>query len=827
MKDQDKTKEQLINELEELRRRISGLEALEAEHLRAEMSLRQAEEEKRAILDSLLEHVVYHDMEMRILWANRVACESVGMTREELDGRYCYEIWSKRSNPCKDCPVKRARETGHPHVLEKKTPDGRSWYIQGSPVIDTNGDIVGMVELTLEITERKRTEEALRKSEKRYRALAENSWVGFWHTTLEGYTIYVNPAMCAILEIKNPEELSGKTYHSFYDSENLEIIKRELAKRPKGISSNYEVEIVGKNGQRRNVVISEAPIFSEEGKLQSVIGTFTDITERKRAEEALRKTHEMLERRVQERTAELLKRNEQLTREIENRKQAEKALQESRTELSTIFDNAPVLMVLVDKERRVRKANRAVLEFTSRSKEEIIGCRGGEALGCLHSLDDPKGSGFGPSCQDCMVRLTVLDTIKTGKAYQQVETTLPFTRGKIQKELYLLVSTAPLTVKENKMAVVCIQDITNRKRAEDALRGSEQMLKVILAASPVGICLLRNRIIDWTNQAMYRIWGYEEGSLLGENTKMLYPDVEEYERIGREFYSEIEHKETGQMETRWVAKDGRDIHCYLQGCPIDPYDISKGVIMAAMDITKLKQAQDQIQTLSQQLIHSQEHERQMISYELHDSVAQNLSTLKIGCDMLFMLFEGQFAISPELKERIAQLSKHIGQIIISVRQLAYDLRPPGLDEMGLLQALDMYCEDFSENRGVKVDFHSAGMQLLDLGFSTEIHLYRLVQEGLNNIRKHADADQATIRLVGAFPNIILRIEDDGKGFNVKARELALGNEKRMGLRSMKERVNLLGGQMTIQSRPMQGTKVFIKIPYKRQKDESEKKHINH
>ncbi len=154
-------------------------------------------------------------------------------------------------------------------------------------------------------------------------------------------------------------------------------------------------------------------------------------------------------------------------------------------------------------------------------------------------------------------------------------------------------------------------------------------------------------------------------------------------------------------------------------------------------------------------------------------------------------------------------------------------RPSGLDEMGLIKALDMYCEDFSENRGVKVDFQSAGLDLFKLDSDTEIHIYRLVQEGLNNIRKHADSDKAIVRLVGAFPNIILRIEDDGKGFDVKARELALGDEKRMGLRSMKERVNLLGGQMTIQSHPMQGTKISIKIPYQEQKRESEEAHINH
>ena len=99
----------------------------------------------------------------------------------------------------------------------------------------------------------------------------------------------------------------------------------------------------------------------------------------------------------------------------------------------------------------------------------------------------------------------------------------------------------------------------------------------------------------------------------------------------------------------------------------------------------------------------------------------------------------------------------------------------------------------------------------------EINLYRLLQEGLNNVRKHADAGRVIVKLVGVYPNIILRIEDDGKGFDVQAREEALDSEKRMGLRSMRERVNLLQGKMTIQSRPMQSTKVLIHFPFNRGK----------
>ena len=103
----------------------------------------------------------------------------------------------------------------------------------------------------------------------------------------------------------------------------------------------------------------------------------------------------------------------------------------------------------------------------------------------------------------------------------------------------------------------------------------------------------------------------------------------------------------------------------------------------------------------------------------------------------------------------------------------------------------------------------------------------MVQEGLNNIRKHAHAQRATIKMVGAYPNIILRIEDNGKGFDVKARELRLDKEKRMGLRSMRERVNLLQGRMTIQSRPAKGTKIFITYPFNYKNSVSEKLNMNH
>jgi signal transduction histidine kinase len=229
------------------------------------------------------------------------------------------------------------------------------------------------------------------------------------------------------------------------------------------------------------------------------------------------------------------------------------------------------------------------------------------------------------------------------------------------------------------------------------------------------------------------------------------------------------------------------------------------------DITEKKQAEKQIRFLTQQLLKTQENERLMISRELHDRIGQDLSMLKILCNNLF---DQEAVISSETKQKVMQLSKILQDSINSVRDIAYNLRPSSLDQLGLVRTVYQYCEDFSEATGLKVDFNSAGMDELKLDYHTEINLYRLIQEGLNNVMKHAEARRVSIKLVASFPKIILRIVDDGKGFDIKNRLQEAASEKRMGLRSMEERVSLLGGSMRINSRSAKGTKIFIDVPYK-------------
>ena len=145
-----------------------------SDYKQAEEALRQSEQEKALILSSLSELISYQDKSLKIVWANEAAGDSAGLSPEELVGCYCYEVWHGRQEPCSDCPVVKSIESGQPHEGEITTPDGKTWYMRSRPVLNEQGDIIGAVEVTTDITERKKVAEALQASEQKHRAMVEN-----------------------------------------------------------------------------------------------------------------------------------------------------------------------------------------------------------------------------------------------------------------------------------------------------------------------------------------------------------------------------------------------------------------------------------------------------------------------------------------------------------------------------------------------------------------------------------------------------------------------------------------------------------------------------
>ncbi|MDG6256571.1 MAG: PAS domain S-box protein [Methanomicrobiaceae archaeon] len=161
----------------------------------AEAALRASEEEKRIILDSVSENITFQDTSLRILWANRAAAESIAMKPEELVGHACYELWHQRDMPCFGCPVERAIRTKQPQRAEMTTPDGRVWFVAGYPVLDDAGEVKGAVETTLDISERRRSQDLLRMIQYSINQAAD---LIFWFGK-DGRFIYVNDAACSLL----------------------------------------------------------------------------------------------------------------------------------------------------------------------------------------------------------------------------------------------------------------------------------------------------------------------------------------------------------------------------------------------------------------------------------------------------------------------------------------------------------------------------------------------------------------------------------------------------------------------------------------------------
>jgi PAS domain S-box-containing protein len=360
------------------------------------------------------------------------------------------------------------------------------------------------------------------------------------------------------------------------------------------------------------------------------------------------------------------------------------------------------------------------------------------------------------------------------------------------------------------------------KQVEDELRRSEEKYKTLTTNSLTGIFIHQDGRFVFVNDRFAAMHGYTIEELLGKEYKLLiHPDYREVveERVSKRLKGESVPYD---YEVQRLKKDGGTIWCEMIAASIE-YRGKPAIMGNIVNITKRKQAEEHVRTLTQQLMKAQENERQRIARYLHDNVAQDLSLVKIGCETLF---DNYPSIHIGIREKTSELSKILKRSISALRNFAYDIHPPGLEQLGLVRTVYQYCEEFAEKNKININFFAAGMDDLTIPFDTVINLYRLIQEALWNIKKHADASSVTLKMVASFPYIILRIEDDGKGFDIKDRMVSAIKEKRMGLRSMEERVSLLNGKMKIQSRPTEGTKICIEVPYKEQNHVRKKEHID-
>jgi PAS domain S-box-containing protein len=263
------------------------------ERKEAEEALKKIEQEKSAILNSTSELMVYQDTEHRILWTNKAAAESVALSIEQLAGRRCYEVWHQSNKPCVGCPVAKAREIGKPQEAEMTTPDGRVWFVRGYPLRDADEKLIGVVEVALEITERKRAEEALRESQEKFQKMFESVTDGISVVDLSGVIIETNQRAVEMHGFASRDELLGRSASELVAPRDRERIAANMRRAVKeGVVRGAEYTLLKTDGTEFPGELSTSVLRDASGKVVAHITIARDITERKRMEGALRESEE-------------------------------------------------------------------------------------------------------------------------------------------------------------------------------------------------------------------------------------------------------------------------------------------------------------------------------------------------------------------------------------------------------------------------------------------------------------------------------------------------------------------------------------------------------
>ncbi len=221
---------------------------------------------------------------------------------------------------------------------------------------------------------------------------------------------------------------------------------------------------------------------------------------------------------------------------------------------------------------------------------------------------------------------------------------------------------------------------------------------------------------------------------------------------------------------------------------------------------ELKKREETRGQLLDKVIKAQEEERKRIARELHDETSQSMASLMVGLKMLEQEGDGI-----ERKHMIRELREMASMAMDKVRDLALDLRPSSLDDLGLLTAVEQYTNDFGRRFGIKVDFQTVGFNGHRLSPEKETALYRIVQEALINVAKHSRATTAGVILEYRDSQVKAIIEDNGCGFEIEKINES-NDEKRLGILGMLERAALIGGKLSIESSPGEGTAVFVEVP---------------
>jgi signal transduction histidine kinase/ABC-type uncharacterized transport system substrate-binding protein len=349
-----------------------------------------------------------------------------------------------------------------------------------------------------------------------------------------------------------------------------------------------------------------------------------------------------------------------------------------------------------------------------------------------------------------------------------------------------------------------------RKRAEDALVSSEMLKDAILSTLSSSVTVLNETgEIILTNSSRREFADPIAGDpdlVIGTNYFEACRRVgQSGDAVAKEALVGMEEVLRGQrerFEIEWPRSSSATPQWSLM--TVTPLSHLNGLVISYVDITASKQAEEERLELSGRLIRAQEDERSRLARELHDDFNQRLAVLAIDLERAASMIDGS---SPEANRRMHELWNRVSEIGADLHSLSHRLHSSTLESLGLVLGVSSYCGEFAEQQGIQVDFAHKGVPR-SIPPEVALCIFRIVQEGLRNIKRHSGAIRAEVRLEMIADTLHLSVADEGVGFDTTKRSSRTG----LGLRSMQERLRVLGGRVEIWSQPSQGTTIEVRIP---------------
>lgn len=738
---------------------------------RREITLRQHLAEKdallRAFFDAVPAGMCTLDREMRYRTINPVMARINGKPQEIYVGNTVREVHPTllgRLAPIHHEVFTSGREFRDiDFVGEVAGQPGTIGYWQASffPIRDSASRVVAMGCFVVEVTAQKQTEEALRRNEMLLGSVLNLLPVGVWITDCDGRIVRSNPAGEKIRGGRHPELASASTSRVWSGDGGapLTIEQSPLFRAiHQGETVTGEmVEIECPDGSRKFILDSAMPLRDSRGELLGAIAVNEDVTRMRNAQEEMRIARDFFER---------------------------------------TFDAAPVGMAVANIEGRYIKVNRAMTDFIGYSADEL------QSMNYL-DITHPEDVETNRSMRKSLLA-GEYDSHLVEKRYIRKDGSTVWAT--------LVVSLVRDPAGQPLYTIGQMLDISRQKAAEQALRASAVRFRAIFDNANTGIVATDEHDgVGYFNEAFRKMLD-RTGETLRRLTLADFTHPDDLQRE-RRLLDEIRtgERENYRLEKRYLRPDGSILWVDSSVSPIRDQDRRiVSFVGVVYDVTERKEAElalsdsrQKLRALAAHQMRMLEEDRKHVAREIHDELGQLLTALKMDLSLLRM----GTADKPELQDRLAGMREIVEHTIDVVRHVASNLRPSALD-LGLLPAIEWLADDFSARWEIPCEFDAGegGEFVLDDTMSTAV--FRVIQESLTNIARHAGAQRVSIRLRHDPGHLEVTVGDDGQGFDLEA----VTRKKTFGLFGMRERVLAVGGRLDIDTRPGAGTRILISLP---------------